>query len=204
MTFRAGELLMAGHTRDAQQDSSVGERAPAGQEHEGGHNAKPNTSSDHGKEDKPSNSKETNHCHDSQAASRADEKPKQGPDNLATVQRINGKQVKDQKSDINPPHGADENVGIGRRLVEPCGGGGEIKRRKRGGKNDVDEWAGSNAPEHRSRALWWSNQCYSAEGPEKNCIRLATHLPASHGVTKFMEQYDPEEREVLERVPDRS
>lgn len=109
----AGETDAARGLGQAKQSPRVIEAVPAIQENEDGENAEPDGLLPQGE------SKETNHANKSEhrghkkAAGAANDKPEKGAENLAAIERIDGKHVENEQADVDDQNGAKKSVEIG-------------------------------------------------------------------------------------------
>ena len=78
------------------------EPAPAIHQHEEGESAVPQRSSPEGEADESCNSNEPENRSDHQAMGPSNDEPQQGTKNLTAVERIDGKNIEDEKPDIDP------------------------------------------------------------------------------------------------------
>ncbi len=92
----AGESLSAGDFLEVAQGARGFEAAPAIHSRVGGYQACPNGLGPHSQSDEPSDSKETKRRRDQEAARAPQRKPKQGAEDLATIEGVDGKNIKNK------------------------------------------------------------------------------------------------------------
>jgi hypothetical protein len=82
--------------------------APAIHQNERGQNSEPHGLHSQREDDEPSHTEETDDRGRHQTASAAHYKPKQGPKNLAAIERINREHIEDQQAQVNQRDGSQQ------------------------------------------------------------------------------------------------
>src|SRR5580698_739596 len=113
----ASEAVATGQLRQTGQESCVLQPSPAIHQHEGGENAVPDGLSPHRQNDEPDYADETDHRRYHQAAGASEDEPEQGAEDLAAIERVDGKDVEDQQADVDVCDGAQEGVKVGNGFI---------------------------------------------------------------------------------------
>jgi hypothetical protein len=116
---------------------------------------------------------------------------------LSAVERIDRKQIEKKQEIIDEANGFEELVSVGSVEI-PSGVTGENKQRLEDrNQRNVNEWPGSDTPQHGAGTTRRIDERDAAERPQNNVIGLAAGLPAGERVTEFVEKDDGKEREVF-------
>ena len=150
-------------------------------------------------ENRPARADETDDGRDAQASVRTDEEPQQRVDDLPAVQWVDRQHVEDQKHGIERRHHFQVDPQIPRVWYQR--GRGDDQSDGDWHENDVDERAGGDAPQQGPGTPWWIDIGDSTERPQEYPTGRPAHGSAGQGMSKLVEQHDPEERQILCRIP---
>src|SRR5579871_5915869 len=141
-----------------------------------------------------------NRCHH-QASRAPQDKPEKGAKNLTTVQGIDRENVEDEQADINSEDGTDQFVNVRQGIHPSCISPEDEDRIENWSEGYVYERAGSDTPQGCSRARRRIDICHTTQRPQHDSVGLPTNLAACQGVTKFMQQHNQKEAQILDYIP---
>ena len=84
---------------------------------------------------------------DHETARASEDKPEQGAKDLAAIERINGKDVKDQERDVYPQERTQQHMNIGHGLRPTEATARQEQRVQDWQERDIDERSGGDAPQ---------------------------------------------------------
>lgn len=172
--------------------------SPAVHEHEHGESAVPCGTTPDREREEACHPDETEESGNHQAMSTSYDKPKQGPKNLAPVERVDGQDVKDEKSDVNPGNCDEKFVRVGHAGWQTRHTAEQNSAEQNRHEGNIDQRASGDAPQ-RGAGTWRRVHIgHSTERPENNLVGSAADLPARQGVTKFVKRDDHEQPKVFE------
>lgn len=115
----AGKSLTARQLRHAKQSLRMFESSPTVDCHVDGDRAQPEVSFEECERDKSGDAEQAQDRCRHQAAGAAQDKPKQGTENLAAIQRIDRKDIEDEETRVDVQNGANEFVDVGMVYAHP-------------------------------------------------------------------------------------